>query len=615
MADYLSRRPPGEEDNKPEKDENTELDISNNAYEISTLNSNDFDPKEFTNCQFKDDDNLRLKDLIIEGYDMNYEQSLDKELNSIRLQLQKGKPPKSIDNKYMLIGDILYYISKADSEPVLRLYVPMQLRQEVVNEYHNKDHLGVDKTYDNISSKYFWPRLYKELHEYINNCVTCQQRSSFNSKPLLQETDVPPFPFAKIAVDLSGPYPTSLSGNRYIISFIDIYSSYPECFPVPDKSAANIVQLLLDEIIPRHSCPLTILSDNWSENCNEMVRETLKEMNINHVTTSFYSPNSNGKVERLHRFMHDILAKKVKDNPSTWDVYLNQTLAAIRFSKNESTKFSPFYLLYGRDPVIPLEQLFKPRRKYAGESPHKIMLEQQHKAFTVVHRNLRKAKKKQKENADKNRKDINFQVGDAVYCRNHLRKSKLDSKWKPFYRIIEQKSPVSFIIKDQLTGNSMKAHAQHLKPANVDEWEIPKTAAIKNIRKSKFVIPPETSESELSSEGNEMSFKDRLIRKHRNERETSSEEDEIPPLELKKRIRNRERNYEYESSDDSSDDNIPLSQMKREIKNKMSKEEQNISDQETPMSIDAVKKVSNDQQIIDLFSDMTKCLKSVLVKE
>lgn len=228
----------------------------------------------------------------------------------------------------------MYYISKVDSEPVLRLYVPLQLRQEVINEYHNKDHVGVDKTYDTIKSKYFWPRLYKELSEYINNYVTCQQRSSFNSKPLLQETDVPPFPFAKLAVDLSGPYPTSLSGNRYIISFIDIYSGYAECFPVPDKSAANIVQLLLDEIIPRYSCPLTLLSDNGSENCNEMVRETLKEMNINHITTSFYSPSSNGKCERSHRIMLDIPSKKIEDNPFTWDVYLNQTLAAIRFSKN-----------------------------------------------------------------------------------------------------------------------------------------------------------------------------------------------------------------------------------------------------------------------------------------
>jgi len=159
-----------------------------------------------------------------------------------------------------------------------------------------------------------------------------------------------------------------------------------------------------------------------------MVRETLKEMNINHITTSFYSPSSNDKCERSHRFMLDILSKNIKDNPSTWDVYLNQTLAAIRFSKNESTQFSPFYLLYNRDPVLPIDNLLKPRRKYAGESPHQILLEQQHKSFTIVHRNLKKAKKKQKENTDKHRKEINFKIGDAVYYRNHLRKSKLDSK-------------------------------------------------------------------------------------------------------------------------------------------------------------------------------------------
>ena len=161
MTDYLSRRSPGE-DNKLEKQENIELDISNNAYEIGTLNSNNFDPKEFTNCRFKDRDTLKLQDLIIDGYDMKYEQSLDRELDSIKLQLQSGKTPKSVENKYILIDDILYYISKADSEPVLRLYVPLQLRQEVVNEYHNKDHLGVNKTYDAI--KYFWPRLHKELY-------------------------------------------------------------------------------------------------------------------------------------------------------------------------------------------------------------------------------------------------------------------------------------------------------------------------------------------------------------------------------------------------------------------------------------------------------------------
>jgi len=47
-----------------------------------------------------------------------------------------------------------------------------------------------------------------------------------------------------------------------------------------------------------------------------------------------------------------------------------------------------------------------------------------------------------------------------------------------------------FIIKDQLMGNSTKVHAQHLKPANIDDWEIPKPSGRRNVRKSKFVFPP-----------------------------------------------------------------------------------------------------------------------------
>ena len=78
--------------------------------------------------------------------------------------------------------------------------------------------------------------------------------------------DVPPYPFAKVSVDLSGPYPKSLSGNKYIVAFVDHYSGWPEAFAVPDKSADTIAQLLIEEVIPRHSCPLQIVSDNGTEN-------------------------------------------------------------------------------------------------------------------------------------------------------------------------------------------------------------------------------------------------------------------------------------------------------------------------------------------------------------
>lgn len=115
------------------------------------------------------------------------------------------------------------------------------------------------------------------------------------------------------------------------MSFIDIYSGWPEAFPVPDKSADNIVHLILEEIYPRYGCPLQILTDNGTENINKKVEDMLKELNINHITTSYYSPQGNGKVERFHRTLHDVMAKKLVDSAETWEIHLNQTLAAIRF--------------------------------------------------------------------------------------------------------------------------------------------------------------------------------------------------------------------------------------------------------------------------------------------
>ena len=96
------------------------------------------------------------------------------------------------------------------------------------------------------------------------------------------------------------------------------------------------------------------------------------------------------------------MSKKVSDSIDTWDICLNQILAAIRFNINESTKFFPFYLLYNHDPILLIDNILKPRRRYVGKEQHKIGLEQQHKSFIMVHQHLKKAKTRQAMYADKN---------------------------------------------------------------------------------------------------------------------------------------------------------------------------------------------------------------------
>ena len=284
------------------------------------------------------------------------------------------------------------------------------------------------------------------------------------------------------------------------------------------------------------------MTDNGTENVNNVVKEILESLNIDNVLTSVYHPQSNAMVERFHRTLHDFLAKRLADDQQTWDLHLNQALAAIRFNVRESSKYPPFYLLYNRDVVLPVDNLLKPHRKYHGEEEHKITLQEQHKAFLTVRNNLRKAKRRQARYADRNTKSVDFKVGDPVYYKNNRRKGKLDLKWKPFHRILEKRGPVTYIIKNQLDDSTSKVHAEMLRLANIEDWALKETKDNRRLRDAVYVVLPQASESSSDSESDpDMNVPlSKLSKRYRHEREDSDSEDNIPLMELAKRLKARD---------------------------------------------------------------------------
>ena len=267
-------------------------------------------------------------------------------------------------------------------------------------------------------------------------------------------------------------------------------------------------------------------------------------MNVDHVTTSFYHPEANAKVERFHRTLRDILAKKLDDNLATWDMYLNQALAAVRFSVSESTGFSHLYLIYSRDPVLPIDNILTPRRKYLGDEARKIALQQQHMSFAVVQNKLRKEKKRQRKYVNKNRKLVTLKVGDSVYLKRQQRRSKLENKLAPFYRVVEKLSPVTYLVKISWT-ELPKSLVEHLRLAPIGDREIPRDEVGRPMRKAVYLVPPSSSSSDSEGGQSDGSDKDRpldrRVRRFRQERSGSSEEEDIPLAELRRRVRARNR--------------------------------------------------------------------------
>lgn len=236
---------------------------------------------------------------------------------------------------------------------------------------------------------------------------------------------------------------------------------------------------------------MQIITDNGTDNGNRIVKATLMTLNISHVTTSYYHPQSNAMVERFHRTLLNVIAKKLEDNLTTWDIHLNQKLAAIRFHVNESTTHSPFFLLFGRNVVLPIDNILGQRQKYAGKDLYQIALEQQHKVFTIAQQIMKQSKRRQARYADmKHGKNEELKVGDPVFFVNNQRQCKLQNNWQPFFRIIKQTGPVTFEIKNQLTGRVTKAHQELLRLAPIDEWKIPQDADGRPFAKSSIRCSP-----------------------------------------------------------------------------------------------------------------------------
>ena len=72
-----------------------------------------------------------------------------------------------------------------------------------------------------------------------------------------------------------------------------------------------------------------------------------------------------------------------------------QALAVVRFSICETTKFSPYYMLFGHDVVLLVDNLLRPRRKYVGEDHHRLVIKQ-HTIFAQAQRRIKRTQKRRK---------------------------------------------------------------------------------------------------------------------------------------------------------------------------------------------------------------------------
>ena len=287
-------------------------------------------------------------------------QKMDPFCKQISKCLSNRKAPKHEIDLFTHVKGLLYKHVTDSNKKFLALVIPKAWKYTALVEAHDKlGHQGATHIYCLIRCQYYWKGMNKDIRKYIANCILCHREKANVQAYPLQMTEIPELPFDKITIDLVTECETSTSGNKHILTIIDHLTGWPEAFPIPDISADTIVSMFINHYLPFHICPRFILSDNGMEFKSYLMDQVLQQLGIDCIFSAPYHPHNNGKLEVLHKYLKPTLKKLCEKDPANWDKYINQVLASYRVTPNLTTVETPFFLVYRRDPNLPLHQLLE----------------------------------------------------------------------------------------------------------------------------------------------------------------------------------------------------------------------------------------------------------------
>ena len=370
----------------------------------------------------------------------------------------------------------------------LQLVVPATLRNQVVKANHSSKmagHLGIKKTLSRTSRSFYWFNMKQSVRLFLANCASCGARKKPTTKPRAPLGEYTPgSPMDRVAMDILGPFPISAKGNRYVLVIGDTFTKWIEAYAIADQTAPTIANVVVREFIARFGTPLEIHTDQGKNFESDLMHELCRLLEITKTRTSPYRPNSNGMIERFNKTLVDMITAFVDKKQTNWDENLPLLTSAYRSTEHESTRFSPNFLMLGREVRTPIEVAMgmgQPDDDNGGRLPNEHAVElvaAMTDASKLARDHLGRARERQKKDYDARISVNNFKVGDFVYYVDSTRKKGLSPKLNPHKFVgpcvvVRIHNDVIFEIRTSAKCKGRTLHHDRLKPYinnDIPQW-------------------------------------------------------------------------------------------------------------------------------------------------
>ena len=266
-------------------------------------------------------------------------------------------------------GGVLYRLLIEDGRTFKCILVPQVLQDFMIILAHDySGHNGSRRTFNCLKRQYYWPGIRKQIFRHCKKCKECVLQNQGQPEKCFGHFDSPDLQMEFICMDLVGPiHPPSSRGNKYVLTVIDMLTGFTIAVPIKNKNAETICDTYRDNIYCVFGGSSRMLTDNGSEFKNKEMQEVCDTLGLKHIFSPVYTPQSNGRLEGWHRFFKACIAKHIRGGGVEWDELVPLAVSGYNFFPCQSSKESPFVLMFGRDPITPVAKLLEPKPRYYGE--------------------------------------------------------------------------------------------------------------------------------------------------------------------------------------------------------------------------------------------------------
>ena len=330
---------------------------------------------------------------------------------------------------------------------MFQFVVPQRHQSTALDGFHREAaHQGQRHSTTLMQERFWWPGMTQDLRNHIKKCGQCRK----------YEAALPVAPMKPLTC--SGPGEllhvdfTSIEGTvslkeepviQNVLVLQDHFSKYVVAYVVEDQTARTAAETPRNGYFGLFSAPAYLVSDQGKAFTGHIITHLCDLYGVQKLRTSPYHAQTNGQVERMNQTVICMIGKLKEDKKACWSEHLPELLLAYNTTHSAVTRYSPYYLLFGRRSRIPVDYLFPTLR----DSPHQTKMEvsvaamqkRLKEAFAVARHLTSEEAAKQCRYYDQKAGAVALQPGDVimVHTDGFVGKRKVKDRWEDGGFIVE----------------------------------------------------------------------------------------------------------------------------------------------------------------------------------